>query len=109
MLVTKCLRLMPRRILATIPGRSEVQGVAEAYGHAHILSIFDASWPDFPTSAQDRARAGSPAHHTPPPGFARINVPDPEPGHDSTVFFWTALDVHGFDTEASEKASLEAP
>jgi len=108
-LVAKGRRWVPRRILAIIPGGSKGQVVAGTHDPAHILPVLDASRLDFLTSAQDRASAGSAACDTPLSGFPTISVRAPEPGHDSTVFFWTALDVQGFDTEASEEGPREAP
>jgi hypothetical protein len=108
-LVAKCRSWVPRRIHAIIPGWSKGQVAAGIHDHAHIPPVLDTSRLHFLTSSQDRVSAGSAASDTPLFEFPAMGVRSPEPSHDSTVFFWTALDVQGFDTEAPEEPPREAP
>ena len=107
-LVANRPRLMRELVLATISDQPDIEVMGEIKQDSEIAQVVAESHPDFVIIALDTPTA-RPAicdalfGHNP-----QIKILALAPEHNSSVLFWSVLDIHSMRVESSEAGILNA-
>lgn len=107
-LVANRPRLMRELILATISDQPDIEIVGEIHDDSEIENAVSRTQPDFLIVALEKSNRLPAACHTVLRNHPRMKVVAISPNGNSSVFYWTSLQVMSSRIEASEEGVLGA-
>lgn len=107
-LVANRPRLMRELLLATIGDQSDIDIVGEVDDEAAIAEAVAAKQPDFLIVALEKSNRLSPICDLVLQQHPSLKVIAIAPDRNSTVFYWTSLEIKSHQIEASEEGVLGA-
>ena len=107
-LVANRPRLMRELILATISDQPDIEIVGEINDDSEIENAVNSTQPDFLIVALEKSNRLPAGCHAVLQNHPRMKVIAISPNSNSSVFYWTSLQIKSSQIEASENGVLSA-
>lgn len=107
-LVANRPRLMRELVMATIADQPDIEIMGEITDDAEVLQVVAASRPDFVILALDRADRRPPLCDNLLAQYPEVKILALAPERNSSVFFWSVMDIRSARVESSEQGILGA-
>jgi DNA-binding NarL/FixJ family response regulator len=107
-LVANRPRLMRDLVLATISDQPDIEIIAEIKDDSEIVHVTAESQPDFVIIALDRSDRWPAICDALLGRHPRVKILALAPERNSSVFYWSVVDIHSAPIESSEEGILNA-